>query len=159
MFDTSLYDICKIKFSYEIYHFICKALLERVSHLLNDTGRNGKIILSGRGTSNDNDLVDYIKNEIKPHPDNTIADVFTNVECKQASTWDMLQLADVCATTMFYSHEVNGYGFITPCFAMRLKNNLCNKNDSSDIVGIVYYDKKMKPKATYFKGKQICKQT
>jgi len=158
MFDTTLYDVCKISFSNEVYHFICKALLERVSWILRDTERKGEIILSGRGTSSDNELVDYIENEIIPHPNNTIADVFTNVDCKQASSWDMLQLADVCATTMFYSHEINGYGFITPCFAMRLKNNLCKTNDSSDISGIVYYDKKMKPKAAYFKGKKICKQ-
>jgi len=156
MFDTTLYDVCKIKFSNNIYHLICKTLLERVSCILKNTGRKGEIILSGRGTSSDNELVDYIENELTPHSNNKIADVFTNVDCKQASSWDMLQLADVCATTMFYSHEINGYGFITPCFAMRLKDNLCKNKDICDTESIIYYDKKMKPQAAYFKGKQIC---
>jgi len=148
-----------VKAKQENRPFAFKTLLERVSWILRDTGRKGKIILSGRGTSSDNELVDYIENEIIPHTNNTIADVFTGVGCKQASSWDMLQLADVCATTMFYSHEINGYGFIIPCFAMRLKDNLCSNKDLSDIESIAYYDKKMKPKVAYFKGKQICKQT
>ncbi len=67
-----------------------------------------------------------------------------------------MQLADVCATTMFWSYEKNGYGFIVPCFARRLQNKLYNRNGQIMSYGIKYFNEDMKPDAEYFKGTKVC---
>lgn len=46
------------------YNFACRLLIERVSWLLRDTGRIGKIVLSSRGTNRDSELIDYINNKL-----------------------------------------------------------------------------------------------
>jgi len=156
LFDTNRYDKTIMQNERVAYNFICRYLLERVSWLLKDSNRKGKIVLSSRGTSKDNELVNYINDKFINYPVNETANVFTGTECKQAATWDMLQLADVCATSMFYSHEVNGYGFITPCFAIRLWPKLYRHDGSSDKYGLKYFNDDMKPSAGFLKSHKIC---
>ena len=64
---------------------------------------------------------------------------------KTANSWDMLQLADVCATTMFLAYEVNGWGFRTPCFYRVLKDHLYKHGDKVMSYGIKYFTEYMKP--------------
>ena len=144
LFDTNQFDQNKMQ-SEQAYNFICRYLLERVSWLLRDTGRKGRVVLSSRGTSRDEELSSYIRDKLVPYPNNQIADVFLSVECKQASAWDMLQLADVCATSMFYSHEVHKYGFTVPCYAIKLQAKLYRHNGKYVKYGIKYFNDSMEP--------------
>lgn len=114
--DTNKFDRAKIPSPIIAYNYVCKYLLQRVSWYLEDRGKVGDIVLSARGTSRDGELIDYIQDKLLPYPDNSInAAAFNKISAKTAATWDMLQLADVCATTMFLTYEVNGYGFSVPC--------------------------------------------
>lgn len=140
------------------YNFACRLLIERVSWLLRDTNRIGKIVLSSRGTARDQELIDYINNKLLNFIGNEIAHNFTDIQSKQANSWDMLQLADVCATAMFYSFEPNQYGFITPCYSFRLKDKLYQHNGHIDKYGVKYYSDSMKPDSMYFIDKMFCKK-
>lgn len=143
--------------SFVTYNYACRFLLERVSWLLRDTNRIGKVVLSSRGTARDQELIDYIKTKLLNYEFNEIANRFTKIESKTASSWDMLQLADVCATSMFYYHETNAYGFITPCYNYRLNKFLYKRNDKLANYGIKYYSNEMKPDSKYFLQRMICK--
>jgi len=156
MFDTRKFDRSKMQ-SEQAYNFICRMLLERVSWLLRDTGRIGKIVLSSRGTARDGELSEYIQTKLIPYPENQIAKVFSGVECKPSTSWDMLQLADVCATSMFYSHEVNGYGFTVPCYAIKLSSKLYRYNNQLMKYGIKYFDDSMTPQYDLLKAMRACK--
>ena len=127
--DTAKLDINKLKAnranfsdkpSVLLYNHACRYLLERVSWLLRDTDRTGDIVLSSRGTSRDGELIDYIKNKLLHYSQNEISDCFTNVSSKSADSWDMLQLADICATSMFYYQEINAYVFLFFCYTFFL---------------------------------------
>lgn len=139
------------------YNFACRLLLERVSWLLRDTGRTGKIILSSRGTNRDRELIDYI-NKLLSFKNNEITNKFTNIQSKPANSWDMLQLVDVCATSMFYRFEPNQYGFITPCYSLRLKEKLYQYNGHVEKYGVKYYADSMKPNNQYFVDKMLCQK-
>ncbi len=157
LFDTTQYDPTKISSPDIEYNYLCKLLLERVSWYMHDTDRVGEIILSSRGTSKDATLIDYIKNRLLNYPHNNIEKtVFTNVTAKAASSWDMLQLADVCATSMFNWHEPDWLGFITPCHAMKFKNKLFRQNGKIQTYGIKYFSDKMKPSTDFFTEKKFC---
>lgn len=158
IFDTTKYDLKKIP-SYDMaYNFLCKLLLERASWLLRDTGRNGEIVLSSRGTNRDNELIDYITNKLLPYPSNNIADVFSSATSKAASQWDLLQLADICATTTFTSLEAHPqYGFTTPCHASFIRDKLYARNGVVESYGIKYFAPDMKPSSAYLSERAICK--
>ena len=47
-----------------------------------------------------------------------------------------MQLADVCATTMFLTYEVNGFGFSAPCFSTAMSNHLYRYRGSLENYGI-----------------------
>ncbi len=80
--------------------------------------RIADVVLSSRGTSRDGELIKYIQEKLFPYPLNNINQaVFEKITAKTAPSWDMLQLADVCATTIFSAYEANGYGFRSPCFS------------------------------------------
>ena len=68
----------------------------------------------------------------------------------------MLQLADVCATSMFKAYEINSYGFVTPCHMSNLKNKLYTYNGSFDKYGLKFYKEEMKPDTTYFDNHRLC---
>ena len=138
------------------YNYWCRLLLERVSWLLRDSNRIGDIILSARGTSRDNELILYIKNLIE-YSDNEVFKCFNRVTSKSASKWDLLQLADVCATSIFHYHEPNRYGFITPCYCYRFKDHIYKRNNNVYSYGLKYYSSDMKPEKEYFIEKMICR--
>ena len=98
--DTNKLDRSEISSPTVTYNYLYRMLLERVSWFLRDTGRTADIVLSARGTSRDGELIEYIKEKLIPYGNNQIASgVFENITAKTANSWDMLQLADVCATT------------------------------------------------------------
>lgn len=159
---TKLHLVCnnaKDKPSIVSYNYACRYLVERASWLLRDTNRVGKIVLSSRGTSRDNELIDYIKDKLLPYSYNKIAaNVFTKVVSKQANSWDMLQLADICATSMFYAYELNKYEILTPCFAARLRKHFYTRNSALISYGIKYYSDEMTVPQNYFTSHAICKK-
>lgn len=164
--DTSKLDISKLvankaelteKPSVILYNHACRYLVERVSWLLRDTNRTGEIVLSRRGTSRDGELIDYLNDKLLHYSWNEIANRFSGICSKSADSWDMLQLADICATSMFYYHEVNTYGFITPCYTYKLSKFLYRRNGNVGSYGLKYYIDSMKPEKDYFIRHMICK--
>lgn len=139
------------------YNYCCRLLLERVSWLLRDTDRTGDIVLSSRGTSRDGELIEYIGEKLLKYDFNEVANRFGKIRAKSAAEWDLLQLADVCATSIFSYHEPNLYGFITPCYSYRLKSHVYMRNGKTDSYGMKYYSSEMKPDSEYFTEKMICK--
>lgn len=156
LFDTYKYDHSKMSTETIAYNYICRYLIERVSWYLRDTNRVGDIILSSRGTSKDRELVNYIRNKLINYDFNEVAHCFNDITSYSASSWDLLQLADVCATTTFLSYEKNGFGFIIPCFSKCLKNKLYSRNGSTIPYGIKYFSDDMKPATGYYSGLKIC---
>lgn len=164
--DTAKLDISKLvgkrdtlteKPSIILYNHACKYLIERVSWLLRDTNRNGTIILSSRGTSRDGELINYLNDKLLHYSWNEISNCFTGIYSKSADSWDMLQLADICATSMFYYHEINAYGFVTPCYTYKLSKFLYQRNGSVNSYGVKYYLDSMKPPKEHFINHMICK--
>ena len=164
--DTSKLDISKLQGnrnglteapSIILYNHACRYLVERVSWLLRDTDRTGGIVLSKRGTSRDNELIDYLNDKLLNYAGNEVSNRFTGICSKSADSWDMLQLADICATSMFYYHEINSYGFITPCYTYKLRQFLYQRNGKINSYGIKYYVDSMKPDNEYFTSHMICK--
>lgn len=145
------------KLSFVIYNYASRYLIERLSWLLRDTDRYGDIVLSSRGTPRDKELIDYIETKLLPYKDNSIENRFLKITSKQASSWDMLQLADICATSMLYQYEENGYGFVEPCFNYRLGKHLYTRNGKVMTYGLKYYTNDMRPDESYFTDRMICK--
>lgn len=154
--DTKKFDVSKIPSSIIAYNYVCKYLLQRVSWYLESQKAVADIVLSARGTARDGELIDYIKDKLLPYPSNAInPTVFNKVTAKTAATWDMLQLADVCATTMFLTYEVNGYGFSTPCFSQAMADHLYS-NNKVDSYGIKFFTQDMKPDINELRSSRIC---
>ena len=127
--DTSVYDATRVGGSLIAYNFICKQLLIGVSKYLSKTGKTADIVLSARGTSRDQDLIDYINDKLLPYKGNGIkSECFEKISAKQANDWDMLQVADICATTTFLAYEQTEFGFCMPCFALAIRDHLANKD-------------------------------
>lgn len=155
--DTDKLDIKKISSADLIYNYICRILLERVSWFMRDSQRFGDIVLSARGTARDGELIQYIKEKLLPYQDNQIAaNIFEKISAKAASSWDMLQLADVCATTMFLTYEKNGWGFCTPCFTKVLAPHLYSRNGRLESYGIKYFSPDMKPDKRDLECNWVC---
>lgn len=155
--DTSKLDLAMASSASIAYNYICRMLLERVSWFLRDTNRSGDIVLSARGTARDGELIEYIKEKLVPFDGNQIAGgVFRKISAKTAASWDMLQLADVCATTMFLAYEVNGWGFCTPCFSKTLKSHIYSRNGNVESYGLKYFDSRMKPNLKDLKRCWVC---
>ena len=155
--DTNKLDYSKIESAATAYNYLCRMLLERVSWLLRDTGRQGNIILSARGTSRDGELIAYIRDKLIPYPNNQVeASVFSGITAKPSGSWDLLQLVDVCATTMFLAYEENGWGFRAPCFAKVLADHLYRYNGNLESYGLKYFQNDMKPKSSLLKCAWPC---
>ncbi len=155
--DTRKFDKNKIPNSLIAYNYVCKYLLQRVSWFLREKNKTADIVLSARGTSRDGELIQYIQEKLMPYKNNNIdASLFDKVSAKTAATWDLLQLADVCATTMFLAYELNGYGFCVPCYAMNLHNHLYKKNNIANSYGIKFFNDDMKPDIENLREKRIC---
>ena len=152
--DTDKYDKHLIPSANIAYNYLCKILLERVSYCLYSNRKTADIILSARGTNKDKELIDYIREKLLPYNKNYIdQELYGKVAAKPFSSWDLLQLADVCATTMFWAYEVNGYGFRCPCFAYPLKTHLYKGTE-----GIKFFIKDMKPDKKMLDEQLICKK-
>lgn len=143
--DTGKLNLAMRSSSSVAYNFICRMLLERVSWHVRDAHQTADIVLSARGTSRDGELIDYIKNQLIPYDGNEVANVFGKITAKTSASWDMLQLADVCATTMFLAYEVNGWGFCTPCYSRVLRSHLYARGGHVDRYGIKYFSNDMIP--------------
>lgn len=144
--DTSKMSREKIESAAVAYNYLCRLLLERVSWLLRDTNRVGDIVLSARGTNRDKELIEYIQNKLIPYQDNQlVGNTFDKILAKSAGSWELLQLADVCATTMFLAYEKNGWGFRTPCFAKVLGSHLYRYNGKAEKYGLKFFKDDMKP--------------
>lgn len=155
--DTSKFDAAKIPTSSVAYNYVCKYLLQRVSWYLEAEGKTADIVLSARGTSRDGELIQYIQEKLLPYPNNSINEnVFNKVSAKSAGSWDLLQLADVCATTMFLTYEVNGYGFTTPCYSEAMLSHLYRKSNKLDSYGIKFFTSEMKPDVVEVRETRIC---
>lgn len=155
--DTNMFDREKIPNALIAYNYICKYLLQRASSYLEYTEKVADIVLSARGTSRDGDLIDYIQNKLLPYPGNHIsAAVFDKVTAKAAAEWELLQLADVCATTMFLTYEINGWGFCTPCFSMALQDHLYRRDNRIDSFGIKFFTPDMKPDVSELRKSRVC---
>jgi len=156
IFDTNQYDETKISSGEYVYNFMCKLLLERASWFIDGEKRKANIVLASRGTSKDADLVSYIKDKLFTYAWNNILDVFEKVSVKAATTWDMLQLADICATTTFNTYEENWLGFTTPCHTSKLRGKMYKRNGRIINNGIKYFTESMKPEKDYFEKRQPC---
>ena len=143
-----------------VYNYLCKYLLQRVSWYLDETGRCGNIILSSRGTSRDAELISYITEKLIPYPHNDIAGhVFDRVTAKTAASWDLLQLADVCATAMFLGHEISSLGFTTPCYNDLLESHLYRRHNAVQPYGIKYFTNEMIPDKDALCRYCVCQKT
>ena len=157
--DTDKLDRSKISSSTTAYNYLCRMLLERVSWFLRDTERKADIVLSARGTSRDRELIEYIKGKLIPYKDNQIEQrVFGKITAKSANSWDMLQLADVSATTTFLANEVNGWGFRTPCFFRVLRKHLYKYGNRIMSYGMKYFTEDMKPENAEINADYPCKE-
>lgn len=156
--DTTKFDHEKIPNPMIAYNFVCKYLLQRVSWCLEETHRTADIILSARGTKRDGELIDYIKTKLLPYPENSInKNVFEKIIAKQAPQWDLLQLADVCATTTFWAYEKNpNWGFCTPCFSIALSDHLYKRAGKVKSYGIKFFTQKMEPDVEQLRSLRIC---
>ena len=156
--DTSKFDVTKIPSASIAYNYVCKYLLQRVSWYLRDNSKTADIVLSARGTSRDGELIHYIKEKVLPYPDNNVDEsLFNKITAKASSSWDLLQLADVCATTMFLTYQVNEFGFTTPCFSLAFLPHLYKKNGNYDSYGIKFFAPIMKPEKENTNNTKICK--
>lgn len=155
--DTNKLDKTKIPSPIITYNYVCKYLLQRVSEFMESTRRTGDVVLSARGTSRDGELIEYIQEKLLPYPDNAInGSIFNKISAKAASSWDLLQLADICATTMFWSYEVNGFGFSVPCFSLAMRKHLYENNKIIKNYGIKFFTKEMKPDSVELKKTRFC---
>ena len=155
--DTTKFDNTKIPSPLIAYNYACKYLLQRVTWFLNELGETADVILSARGTSRDGELITYIKDKLLPYPNNSInGETISKVEAKTAATWELLQLADVCATTTLLTYEENQLGFCVPCFTAALYPHLYSRNGKVDSYGIKFFQSEMKPDEKEIKSKNIC---
>lgn len=155
--DTKQLDPAKLPDAAITYNYMCKYLLQRVSWYLEEHKLIGDIVLSARGTSRDGELIAYINEKLLPFAYNQInPSCFDKVSAKTAGQWDLLQLADVCATTMFYTYEINGFSFCVPCFSETLSLHLYCRNGKVDSYGVKFFRNEMKPDIVELRKHRIC---
>ena len=155
--DTDKFDRTKIASSEIAYNYLCRMLLERVSWFLRDTGRTADVVLSARGTKRDGELIEYIKEKLIPYAGNQIiSNTLEKISAKQAAQWDLVQLADICATTRFLAYQKNGGGFCTPCFSRVLQSHLYTYHGKVDSYGLKYFTPDMKPGVNELKDFWMC---
>lgn len=140
-----------------LYNYSCRYLIERVSWFLRDTNRFANIVLSSRGTSKDAMLQNYLGRLIS-YPSNTVdADSFGRIEAKTPLQWELLQLADVCATSMFLCYEERTFGFRLPCFCYALESHLYKRDGRIIKYGIKFFQDEMTPTSEELKATSLCK--
>ena len=138
------------------YNYACRLLVERITWFLKDNDGQGKIVLSSRGTSRDNELIEYIKSLLK-YSYNEVKNNISKVEAKPFGSWDLLQLADVCATTTFLAFEVARYGLKYPCFMFKIKDHLYKHGETTKSYGQKFLSSDMEISSDEFKIGMPCK--
>ena len=155
--DTSKLEADKMPNPSIAYNYICKYLLQSVSAYLSYHHLVADVVLSARGTSRDGELIKYINEKLMPYPDNRInRSCFEKITAKAASEWDLLQLADVCATSMFLAHEVNGWGFVVPCYQIALEDHLVSVKGYTRPHGLKYFTREMIPDFEKLDSLKMC---
>ncbi len=143
--DTDLLDEEMRSDSMTAYNYICSMLIESTVRYLREKGCTGSITLSARGTSRDNELIRYISQLIDDKNNNIAPDVITGITAKPAGSWDMLQMADVCAAAAFSRFQKNPQGFCVPCYTNVLSPHLYQRNGSVFGYGLKYFCEEMRP--------------
>ena len=138
------------------YNYACRLLVERITWFLRDNKGTGKIVLSSRGTSRDKELIDYIKNLLN-YNYNEVKRNITKIEAKPFGSWDLLQLADVCATTTFLAFEVAKYNLKYPCYMYKIANHLYKHSDATKNYGLKFLSQDMEISGAEFKVGIPCK--
>lgn len=134
--DTEKLDYSKIHSAKICYNYMCRMLIERASWFLRDCKSKADIILSSRGEKRDNELIEYIKKLIVSNENRIEKGIFENIYSIRSKDSDILQLADVCATTTFLAYEKDEMGFSVPCFFNILKEHLYSHNGKIEKYGI-----------------------
>ncbi len=157
--DTDKFDRTRSVSPIIAYNYLCRLLLERVSWYLRDNDRIADVMLSARGTSRDGELIRYISDKLLPASDNQIAKgVFRKISAKPANSWNLLQLADVCATTTFLAYEVKKcWGFRMPCYFMALKNHIYRYKGKLINYGIKYFPEEIRLEPEEMDSNYCCK--
>lgn len=155
--DTTKFDPERIPNPQIAYNYMCKYLLQRVSVCLENCGGAADIILSARGTARDGELIEYIEQKLLPFPFNEISsERFNKIAAMAAASRDLLQLADVCATSMFLSYEINGLGFSAPCFMEMLSKRLFRQNGALYGYGVKFFQRCMMPNRELLNQTKVC---
>lgn len=142
--DTSKLDLSKIDSANICYNYMCRYLLERVSWFLKEENRTADVVLSSRNEKRDNELIKYITEKLIPCKNEIKSEYFNNFYAELSQKSDLLQLADVCATTTFLAHEEKEWGMTTPCFYNVLKGHLYRYNGEVLQYGMKYFSDEMK---------------
>lgn len=147
----------ELKDSEKTYNFLSKILLERVSWHLRDIDAYADVIFSSRNTRRDNELSTYLTDKVLNYEWNSVEkDRITSVKCEKMESLDLLQMADVCAASMFRSHEPDSYGIIYPCYMNNLRDHLYDHRGRIYSYGIKYYRDSMQPEQEYFNNLAPC---
>lgn len=141
--DTDKMDYSKIPSPIIAYNYMCRMLVERVSWFLRDNKREADIILSARGTKRDNELVSYMNMLVGSNNNKIHANAIGNIKAAYANSIDLLQLADVCATTTFLAYEKNDFGIALPCFFRMLESHLYRYKGEVSRYGIKFFNNEM----------------
>ena len=138
MSDTRELELAK-KSALIAYNYLTRFLIERVSWYLRDNDLLGNVMFSSRNTHKDDVLCEYVKSLIT-NPNNSIAsNHIEKITYKKAADWDMLQLADVCASSLYQAHEPDNYGFRYPCYMNKLENHLYIYDNKLIGYGVKYF--------------------
>ena len=155
--DTKVFSCRRLNGTGNAYNYLCRLLLERVSLALKTVDGCADIMLSARGTSRDAELVSYIKDKLLPYENNVIDEArFGSICAMSSNQWDLLQLADVCATSTFLAYEETEFGFCLPCLALSLAHNLFVYDGKIDGYGLKFVKPTVSPNAKEQQKKRPC---
>ena len=136
--DTDRLEIAK-KSTLLAYDHISLLLMEEISRYLKNNGMIGKVMFSARGSKKDEELAGYLKGLLNSKNNQIDEKHIRTIAYKKASEWDMLQLADICASSLFKAHEADDYGFRYPCFIHRLDSHFRCDDKMAENHAIRYY--------------------
>ena len=121
------------------YNYLSRLLIERISWYLRDNNLVGDITFSARSSKKDEQLVGYIIDVVRNKPESISSENINKICYKKASEWDMLQLADVCASSIYQAHQKDQYGFRYPCFINKLFDHLYSYDKRIANYGVKYF--------------------
>lgn len=144
--DTSKLNLSMAASSATAYNYICRLLMERVSWFLRDSGNHvADVVLSSRGTSRDHELIEYIQRLIEYDKNQIMSNVFNKIYASTALSRELLQFADICATTTFLAYEINQWGMRVPCYFKVLAGHIYARSGQTSSYGMKYFSNDMRP--------------